>query len=252
MRRQHRTKDRLVLEKAARSKTLEVDMDAVDVESSQSYYAARVVRQAAHHYGIFHDCFHEHAYFTPIARLNVVYGDNTHVHIGNECKPADMQQAPSLTWQSAADSTWLLLCVNLDGCLYKREHGVLHWLVMDIKGGDVSTGRTVVPYMPPLPPLGIGYNRLAFLLFSLDGDIQLPNVDETLESRTLDPRQFYKQNERALTPAALAFCQCVWDDSVRQYMQTTLKLPHPQYTFEWPEMKKPEQEVHIGCCVLRK
>ena len=42
----------------------------------------------------------------------------------------------------------------------------LHWLVVNISGGDLSSGRQIVQYQKPTPPPGTGKHEYKFLLFS--------------------------------------------------------------------------------------
>ncbi len=42
----------------------------------------------------------------------------------------------------------------------------LHWLVVNISGGDLASGRQVVQYQKPTPPPGTGQHEYKFLLFS--------------------------------------------------------------------------------------
>jgi large subunit ribosomal protein L38 len=38
----------------------------------------------------------------------------------------------------------------------------------NIPGSDVAKGEMVVPYLQPVPPKGVGYQRHVFLLFKQD------------------------------------------------------------------------------------
>lgn len=40
-----------------------------------------------------------------------------------------------------------------------------HWLVGNIKGGDVSTGQVITPYVGSKPPNGSGLHRYIFLIY---------------------------------------------------------------------------------------
>ena len=42
----------------------------------------------------------------------------------------------------------------------------LHWLVVNISGGDLNSGRQIVQYQKPTPPPGTGKHEYKFLLFS--------------------------------------------------------------------------------------
>ena len=42
----------------------------------------------------------------------------------------------------------------------------------NIRGSDVSSGDVVVPYLPPVPPRGVGYQRMVFVLYKQTQPIQ--------------------------------------------------------------------------------
>jgi len=42
----------------------------------------------------------------------------------------------------------------------------LHWLVVNISGGSLSSGRQIVQFQKPTPPPGTGKHEYKFLLFS--------------------------------------------------------------------------------------
>ena len=66
-----RRKDRK-LEKAARTNTLNVDLEAVKSEHEASGGLFQDIRKAAEIYGIYEDLF-DHAYFNPVVNLIIEY-----------------------------------------------------------------------------------------------------------------------------------------------------------------------------------
>merc|ERR1711973_227957 len=57
----------------------------------------------------------------------------------------------------------------------------LHWVVVNLRNGDVDTGTDVVQYMPPTPPAGSGVHRYVFVVYQQEGKQKA--VDESLKER---------------------------------------------------------------------
>ena len=61
---------------------------------------------------------------------------------------------------------YTLIMVDPDASRNSKRDSYLHWLVLNIKGGDqVSNGTELVRYSAPKPPVGTGKHRYIFLLF---------------------------------------------------------------------------------------
>lgn len=119
--------------------------------------------------------------------------------------------------------------VSLDGSPSGGEHShLVHWIVTDIPdGGGIDQGRTVVPYLQPLPFYGTGLHRVVFLLFrhkqpldfehvsSRSSSMCLTCFSDPLSSRVFSTPDFYKHRDELLTPSSLCFFQTQWDVSVR-------------------------------------
>jgi phosphatidylethanolamine-binding protein (PEBP) family uncharacterized protein len=56
----------------------------------------------------------------------------------------------------------------------------LHWLVVNISGGDIARGTTVQPYHPPSPPAGSGEHRYYVGLYEQGaGSLGIKKVSQT-------------------------------------------------------------------------
>ncbi|XP_018022117.1 39S ribosomal protein L38, mitochondrial, partial [Hyalella azteca] len=89
----------------------------------------------------------------------------TPVYRGNIIKPNEARTVPNVSYPSPPDALWTLQLTNPDGDLYKPDSECLHWLITNIHGNDLSSGTEVVPYLPPVPPKGVGYQRMVFVLY---------------------------------------------------------------------------------------
>ena len=131
-----------------------------------------------------------------------------------------LQHAPTVEWEEGAFGTpqhesekFFLLMLDPDaparaddGSLSGSAGPWLHWLVANGKHGSLSTGQTVVSYMPPDPPETGGTHRYIFLLFrqlkpgTLSGYVAGP-----MFRRKWDVAGFLRDNAGALEPVACNF-----------------------------------------------
>jgi len=231
------------LEKAAREGTLQVDLDVVRKEWVLSGQVYDDIYEAAELYGIYEDLF-QHGYFRPCVMLEVQYEQTdgqtlVPVHRGNLVKPSECEEEPIVTWDSSDSALWSLLVVGPDSHLSQPDKEVLHWLVGNIKGGDVSSGESLASYLQPHPPYGTGYHRLVFLLFRQEGPVdftsELRKSQFDLTERTFSTFDFYSKFQDDLTPAGLAFGQTDYEASLRNFFHNKLEMKEPRYEYEFPE-----------------
>jgi len=237
-----RTRSDKDLEKAAREMTLEVDLDVVKKQWVESGAVFEEIYNAAELYGLYEDLY-DHAYFKPCTMLDVKYQQEevmVPVYRGNVVKPREASSAPVVTFPSSDTAVWCLAMVGLD-CSMKGEGEVLHWLVGNITGSDLSTGETLCRYLQPFPAFGTGYHRFAFVLYRQEGGIDFSQeVREEaegfcLESRDFRSLDFYSKYQDQLTPAGLAFFQSDYDSSIRDFFHHTLNMREPRYEYEFPD-----------------
>ena len=58
----------------------------------------------------------------------------------------------------------------------------------NIKGSDISSGETLVPYMQPFTPRGVGYQRMVFVLYRQTREL---SSDEMQHLRLADEKLVY-------------------------------------------------------------
>lgn len=112
------------------------------------------------------------------SHLEVKYGDRN-VEVGEELTPSDVKFIPSVTWP-ASKNTYYSLCL-IDPDAPSRENpkarNWLHWMVGNIPGNDIASGKTLAEYVGAGPPQGTGLHRYIFLLFKQPSKI---NFEEPL------------------------------------------------------------------------
>ncbi|NWH77387.1 RM38 protein, partial [Piaya cayana] len=236
------------MERAARLRTELIPLDKVRAEwekTSGPFHKQRV----AEHCGIFRDLF-KGAVFTPWVSLRVEYNQDDEnfvpVYYGNIVTPSEASSPPAVSYEADKGSLWTLLLTNPDGHLRETDLEYLHWLVTNIPGNDVASGKEICHYLPPFPAMGTGYHRFIFLLFKQDCPIDFsedvrPKPCHSLKMRTFSTFDFYRKHEDAMTPAGLAFFQCQWDSSVTWVFHQLLNMREPVFEFVRPPVYHPPQ-----------
>lgn len=80
-----------------------------------------------------------------------------------EVQQVHVQDQPSVQWEKAAatPSLYTLIVVDPDA----PSGPWLHWLVVNCRGTDPSSGHTLMPWAPPTPPPGSRTHRYLFTLY---------------------------------------------------------------------------------------
>ncbi|XP_064890664.1 large ribosomal subunit protein mL38-like [Columba livia] len=236
------------MERAARLRTALIPLDEVRAEwekSSGPFHKQRV----AEHCGVFRDLFRG-ATFTPWVTLRVEYSqEDEHVvpvYYGNMVTPSEASSPPAVSYEADKGSLWTLLLTNPDGHLRDTHSEYLHWLVTNIPGNDIQSGKEICHYLPPFPAMGTGYHRFIFLLFKQDRRVDFsedvrPTPCHSLKMRTFSTFDFYRKHEDAMTPAGLAFFQCQWDSCVSWVSHQLLNMREPVFEFVRPPVYHPPQ-----------
>ncbi|KAK2536986.1 Mrpl38 isoform B [Columba livia] len=236
------------MERAARLRTALIPLDEVRAEwekSSGPFHKQRV----AEHCGVFRDLFRG-ATFTPWVTLRVEYSqEDEHVvpvYYGNMVTPSEASSPPAVSYEADKGSLWTLLLTNPDGHLRDTHSEYLHWLVTNIPGNDIQSGKEICHYLPPFPAMGTGYHRFIFLLFKQDRRVDFsedvrPTPCHSLKMRTFSTFDLYRKHEDAMTPAGLAFQQCQWDSCVSWVFHQLLNMREPVFEFVRPPVYHPPQ-----------
>lgn len=89
------------------------------------------------------------------------------VNLGNELKPSEVQKQPQLNYTFNAGSYYTVIFVDPDAPSRAQPilREFLHWLVGNIPGSDVSSGKVIVDFMGSAPPMGSGLHRYTLLVF---------------------------------------------------------------------------------------
>uniref|UniRef100_A0A8D8WCS9 Phosphatidylethanolamine-binding protein homolog F40A3.3 n=2 Tax=Cacopsylla melanoneura TaxID=428564 RepID=A0A8D8WCS9_9HEMI len=155
----------------------------------------------------------------PSELLKVEYPGNNSVNLGNELTPTQVQDAPKVTWNADPKENYLLCMTDPDAPSRKeptfREWH--HWLMGNIKGGDLEGADFLSRYIGAGPPPDTGLHRYVFLLYKQPKFIVF---DETrLLANSADGRANFSISKFAEKyglgePIAVNFFQAKYDDYV--------------------------------------
>lgn len=163
--------------------------------------------------------------FTPTdVKLQVSFGGQHHVGLGNVLTPTQVKDQPTVTWNSKPGELYTLCLTDPDAPSraepkFREWH---HWLVVNITGHDLSTGDVLSQYVGAGPPPGTGLHRYVYVLYKQPGRI---NPDEKrLTNHSADGRGGFKVRAFAHKyhlgePVAVQFFQAEWDDYVPKLYQ---------------------------------
>jgi phosphatidylethanolamine-binding protein (PEBP) family uncharacterized protein len=150
--------------------------------------------------------------------VEVSYGTHK-VDMGNILTPTIAQNPPTVSWNADSNKMYALIMTDPDAPSRKdpkfREWH--HWLVVNIRGGDVANGEVLSDYIGAGPPEGTGLHRYVFLVYEQPS--QLTFDEKKLTNRSGDgrgkfsARNFAKKHNLG-APVAGNFFQAEWDDYV--------------------------------------
>jgi len=105
-------------------------------------------------------------YAMPEQFLQVTFGSKE-VKLGTELPMSDLKTPPTLKWTPEANALYTIGMVDLDQPSRQNpaKRGYKHWLVINVKNADLSTGLTLVKYAPPCPTKGTGLHRYPIMVY---------------------------------------------------------------------------------------
>lgn len=125
----------------------------------------------------------------PTDLLTVSYVSGVKADNGNELKPRQVKDIPTVEWVAENDAFYTLCLTDPDAPsraepTYREWH---HWLVGNIPGKDIAAGETLSEYVGSGPPKGTGLHRYVFLVYQQSGG-KLKFDEPRLTNRSGDNR----------------------------------------------------------------
>ncbi|MCP9258556.1 putative odorant-binding protein A5 [Dirofilaria immitis] len=154
----------------------------------------------------------------PTKLLSVSYRNLT-VNLGNELTPTQVKNQPTkVSWDVEAGNLYTLVMTDPDAPSrtnprFREWH---HWLIINIPGQDVSSGKVLSEYIGSGPPKGTGLHRYVFLVYKQPGSITdtehghlttSGKVVQISKLPTLQKTQFGRSNCWELLPGYRIFHQ---------------------------------------------
>ncbi|XP_065354284.1 protein D2-like [Calliphora vicina] len=153
----------------------------------------------------------------PEAIAHMTYG-SVDVCLGNELKPKQVKDQPKVTWNADEKSLYTLLMVDPDAPSRDTPtyREILHWLVINVPGSNVSEGQVVAEYIGSGPPEGSGLHRYVFLVFKQADKIL---TDKFISNKSREGRLSVKTRDYITkynlgNPVAGNYYQAQYDDYV--------------------------------------
>lgn len=110
----------------------------------------------------------------------MTYPSGVIVNSGNELKPIEVKDAPSVKWDADPDSYYTLIMTDPDAPSRANptRGEVRHWYVVNIAGNNVAEGEILFSYIGSGPPKDTGLHRYVFLSFKQSGRLTFDERNE--------------------------------------------------------------------------
>uniref|UniRef100_W8BVQ1 Putative odorant-binding protein A5 n=2 Tax=Ceratitis capitata TaxID=7213 RepID=W8BVQ1_CERCA len=107
----------------------------------------------------------------PKELLKIDYNNGLEVGKAEEFTPTQTKDEPALEWTAEPDAYYTVIMINPD--VPTRQNPTwrewLHWLVVNVPGGDIAKGDILAPYIGPMAPKMSGLLRYVFLIYKQPG-----------------------------------------------------------------------------------
>ncbi|CAL8295779.1 phosphatidylethanolamine-binding protein 1 [Gadus morhua] len=158
---------------------------------------------------------------TPGQILVVKYGSIEIDELGKVLTPTQVQNRPtSIAWEGCDASKLYTLALTDPDAPSRSDPKFREWhhfLVVNMKGNDVSSGCVMSDYVGSGPPKGTGLHRYLWLVYEQSGPLSC--TEPALTNRCGDNRgkfrlQSFRQKYGLAAPVAGSCYQAAWDDYV--------------------------------------
>jgi len=169
----------------------------------------------------------------PGRQVTVEY-ESAFVDFGNVLTPTQVKDKPKVSWTAEPNRFYTLIMTDPDAPSREtpKNREWQHWIVVNIPGGDVSKGETLVDYVGAGPPKGTGRHRYVFVVYQQPGKLQFN--ERKLDNHSGAGRGKFHASKFADkynlgAPIGANFFLAEWDDHVPNLFQR-VKAPEPLRT----------------------
>jgi len=156
--------------------------------------------------------------FHPALDVNVAYGEHK-ANYGNELTPRQVKNKPTVTYNGNPDKYYTLILTDPDAPSRKdpKWGQWWHWLVVNVKGSNVSSGEEVIQYIGSAPPPDTGLHRYVFIVAEQEGHVKAADFPHFINTQAKgreknNAEELFKKHN--LKPVGLNLYQAKWDDYV--------------------------------------
>lgn len=163
----------------------------------------------------------------PVSVIKARYASGAIVDWGNELKPSQVRDAPhSVQWPTELGSLYTLVLVDPDAPSREARHQlgeVVHWLVVNIPGTDISLGETYFEYLGAGTPENTGLHRYVLAVFEQKGVLTL-DLPKKPEGRVRFSLRDFAAKHHLGHPTAGNFFLAQFEDSINAKKVGKLEL----------------------------
>ncbi|KAK7086685.1 hypothetical protein SK128_003258 [Halocaridina rubra] len=156
----------------------------------------------------------------PSEVLKIKYG-SLDVSNGNVLTPTQVFNPPTMISWAADSSAFYTLCMTDPDAPNRQDPNlgeVLHWLIVNVPGNDLTKGETIVEYVGSGPRKGTGLHRYVFLAYKQPGSITCtePKIPKTSRQNRIkfSIRRF--SEKYGLSLVAANFYQAEYDETTHK------------------------------------
>lgn len=158
--------------------------------------------------------------------LEISYENNVTVDKGRELTPTQVKSEPKINF-TANPTAWYTICMVDPDAPSRKEptfREILHWMVVNIPGSNVTAGEVIAGYRGSGAPKGTGLHRYVFFVYKQSDKLTFdePRVSSTSRKNRLNfsLKKFAKKYNLEHPIAFNAF-QAQWDEYVPILQQLT-------------------------------
>ncbi|XP_034081213.1 phosphatidylethanolamine-binding protein 1 [Gymnodraco acuticeps] len=157
----------------------------------------------------------------PAQPLTVKYDSVEVDELGKVLKPTQVQNRPScIEWEGCDSSKMYTLALTDPDAPSRKDPKFKEWhhfLVVNMKGNDVSSGCVLSDYVGSGPPKGTGLHRYVWLVYEQPGSLSCsepPLTNRCGDNRGKFKIQSFRQKYSLGAPVAGTCYQAEWDEYV--------------------------------------
>ncbi|XP_055905252.1 protein D3-like [Eupeodes corollae] len=171
--------------------------------------------------------------------LKVTFESAVSVDMGNEITPYQAKNISKVDWDADENAYYTIICTDPDapspGDPFLGE--LITWLVVNIPGKSIASGKILAEYFAAAPPKGAKLNRIVYLLYKQPSELEFDEkpIDKfTFEGRSNFSSEEFSSKYGLGDPIAFNYYLTEFDEFVREvYKQLNccIEFNSPKYHY---------------------